>query len=160
MLNQYDPNIPYYFGHRYVVNELKKGYMAGGGYILSKQALKNFVDALDNNRENCHNYGTIEDWEMGSCLANNATFIEDLDERNQKRFFPISIEEHLKSKKKVNYNWWYRERMYFDIEQGSLNCCSEFPVSFHYIPPRIMYLFEYFIYQVNPFGIDDSKYRN
>jgi glycoprotein-N-acetylgalactosamine 3-beta-galactosyltransferase len=154
MLYQYNPDLSYYFGHRYKVSELEEGYMAGGGYILSRQAVKNFVQVAQTNPSQCFINGTVEDWEMGRCLTHNAVFLMDHDEKNQKRFFPLSIDEHLVPKEKVTFDWWYRERAYFEVEQGDLDCCSETAIAFHYISPPLMYELEYFIYKVHPFGVE------
>lgn len=45
--------------------------------------------------------------------------------------------------------------MYYEGVSGQ-NCCSEYPIAFHYVNPQGMYLFEYFTYYVKAFG-DKSK---
>jgi glycoprotein-N-acetylgalactosamine 3-beta-galactosyltransferase len=154
LLYQYNPDVSLYFGHRYKVKELDEGYMAGGGYILSRQAVRNFVDVATNRPKDCIPDGYNEDWEMGHCMAHNAIFFHDHDEKNQKRFFPLSIDAHLTHPLKVKYDWWYRQRMYFEVEQGDLDCCSDTAIAFHYISPALMYELEYFIYKVHPFGLE------
>ena len=37
--------------------------------------------------------------------------------------------------------------MYYEAEQGP-NCCSDTVISFHYVPPAQMYVYEYMIYSV------------
>lgn len=36
------------------------------------------------------------------------------------------------------------------------DCCSDFAVTFHYISPQLMYVFEYLIYHVRPYGLLSS----
>ena len=37
--------------------------------------------------------------------------------------------------------------MYYEADQGP-NCCSDTVISFHYVPPAQMYVYEYMIYSV------------
>lgn len=153
LLAHYNPSTALYFGHRYAVQQVDEGYMAGGGYILSKKALTKFAEKLVHNEKLCYAGGGAEDMEMGRCLAHSALFIDCRDELHQKRFFPVGVEEHMK--KTVDPEYWYTKNQYYHVTQGNTSCCSETSTEYHYINPREMYLLDYFIYTVHPFGIED-----
>lgn len=127
--------------------------MAGGGYCLSRKAVQKFVEVLEHNEHFCHVDGRAEDVEMGRCLAHNAIFVDTRDEFHQKRFFPIGVEEHMK--KIVDPQYWYIKSQYYHVVQGNISCCSDTSVEYHYIDPHEMYVIEYLIYDVQPFGIND-----
>lgn len=151
MLSQFRPQTSLYFGHRYTNENLLDGYMAGGGYVLSKKALEKFVTKIMPNETICNRpNGGSEDWEVGRCLQHSAIFVDERDELQQKRFFPAGLPDHLKRQKDPAY--WYDVTQYFEVAQGSLKCCSDTPISFHYVTPREMYALEYFTRHVHPFG--------
>lgn len=123
----------------------------GGGYILSKAALKKFVTRILPNKTLCRNDNEgAEDLEMGKCLEHYAIAVDERDELMQKRFFPLDFTEHLRTE--LDQNYWFDRNQYYEAHIGSLNCCSDKPIMFHYIVPQEMYLLDYLIYQ-NPFGI-------
>lgn len=175
MLKQYDPQTPLYFGHRYDRGGMAKGYMAGGGYVLSKKALSNLIEDLATTYR-CHQQDTSnEDVEMGKlcleshmfedyddqfislqgyCIENNAIFVDDRDEKLEKRFFPVGVEVHFKRKEEASRTFWYHKYMFYKAAQGNLNCCSDKIAQMHYIKPTEMYLIEYLIYRVHPFGLE------
>lgn len=97
------------------------------------------------------NQSGIEDWEMGRCLAHSAIFTDERDEFDQKRFFPAGLNDHLKPTKDMEY--WYDRSQYYEVPQGNLSCCSDIPIAFHYVKPSEMYLLDYFLTKVHPFGI-------
>lgn len=123
---------------------------------MSKKALEKFASKLVHQEDVCRqgNEGS-EDLEMGSCLRNSTIYIDDRDEMKQKRFFPVGILEHLK-KKNRNNSFWYDKMMYYDAKFGNLDCCSDTIVNLHYVKPPYMYLYQYLIYDVHPFGLDKN----
>lgn len=131
--------------------------MAGGGYIISKKALEKFVTKLMHDKDSCkiNNEGS-EDKELGLCLQNSTLFVDERDELMQKRFFPAGVEEHL-NKRDENNSYWYDQMLYYDSKYGGLQCCSDVPIGFHYITPNEMYLMEYLIYRMHPYGLDKNS---
>lgn len=129
--------------------------MAGGGYLLSRKALIKLKENIVDNETLCNSMSTTEDWHMGECLAHSALFVDCRDELKQKRFFPVGPEEHMHDW--VDKEYWYTKNQYYHVFQGNTDCCSATPVGFHYIPPREMYAFEYFIYNLHPFGLNQIE---
>lgn len=155
LLSQYRPQTSLYIGHRYATQEFS--YMAGGGYVLSKKALEKFATKLMHDKKSCKiNDEGSEDAELGLCLQNATLFVDERDELMQKRFFPAGVEEHL-NQKTENISYWYYEMLYYDSKFGGLQCCSDVPIGFHYIPPLEMYLIDFLIYRVHPFAIDKNS---
>ena len=68
MLKDLDPDKPYYLGRRFKPF-VKQGYMSGGGgYVLSRRALKLFIEeGLDKDKYGCRakDHGGAEDVNMG-----------------------------------------------------------------------------------------------
>lgn len=93
---------------------------------------------------------------MGLCLMPHAIALDGHDLLGQKQFFPIGVDDHFI--KKVN-DWWYPTNQWFNYTQGSLDCCADTIACLHYIPPKEMYLFNYLIYKVHPFGFEKNGVR-
>lgn len=113
MLVSNDPKSPIYFGLRFKPFT-KQGYMSGGaGYVLSKEALKRFVEQGLPNEKICKKEDTgAEDAEMGICLDKlNVTAGDSRDVDGSYRFFSFGPEHHLTHKKD---DFWYWSYIYYD----------------------------------------------
>jgi glycoprotein-N-acetylgalactosamine 3-beta-galactosyltransferase len=64
------------------------------------------------------------------------------EERVRIIFFPRQILQH----KEICLMY------YFFFSQG-LNCCSNSAITFHYVRPDQMYVFDYLLYRLHPYGI-------
>ncbi len=161
MLQPHSPADPVYFGLRFKVYG---GYMSGGaGYVLSKEALRRFVEVgIDKQARasrglNCKTNTDVgtEDVEMGSCMR--ALKVEAGDSRDAEgrgRFFPFVPESHL-IPGHVPRDFWYWRWIHYPSSEG-MGCCSDSAVSFHYVSPNQMYVMEYLLYHLRPYGIDSE----
>ncbi|XP_075260153.1 glycoprotein-N-acetylgalactosamine 3-beta-galactosyltransferase 1-like [Convolutriloba macropyga] len=155
-LSKYDPDRPWFFGHRFKAF-LKEGYVSGGpGYVLSRGALRLLGPKLKMN-----NYTTTgcmpghqnggpfrgEDFRMGECLASlGIAPSRTLDEKGRELFHVFNLEGVLSDVKGLT---WYHFFNYYP-HKGKFECCSERSVSFHYVSPQQIYAIEYLLYHVNP----------
>lgn len=153
MLMNHAPSEPIYYGCRFKPY-VKQGYMSGGaGYVLSKEALKRFVEVGIHNKSICRQDADgSEDVEMGKCMEGvHVDAGDSRDALGRGRFFPFVPEHHL-IPGHVSKDFWYWKYIYYESKEG-MDCCSDNAVSFHYVSPNQMYVLEYLIYHLRPYGI-------
>lgn len=93
-----------------------------------------------------------EDVNMGKCMeALSVPAVDSRDSLGRLRFHPFYVDYHLGLNEKVfGKNYWFFEYIYEPIKYG-FACCSDTPISFHYVEPNMMLTYEYFLYHLGTF---------
>ncbi|XP_059489322.1 glycoprotein-N-acetylgalactosamine 3-beta-galactosyltransferase 1-like isoform X2 [Neocloeon triangulifer] len=158
MLLPYSPKDPLYFGFRIKNPNMPEGYMSGGaGFVLSKEAVRRVVtEAFDGKHKDCK-LSTYEseadDVLIAQCLYPVGVKIgESRDALGRNRFFPFDSEWHTHPHNKDSKDWWYWDYIWWPSDETVDNCSDEV-ISFHYMDKFKMYMMEYLVYHVRPFGV-------
>ncbi|KAL4224182.1 Transferase [Mactra antiquata] len=138
-----DKNEPIYFGHHFQ-SIIEGGYTSGGaGYVLSKEALRRLAEKGDD-KILCRQDGGAEDVEIGTCLHNlGVTVGYSHDESGRSLFHCFDPISHLVGR----YPEWYKKFDAAGAQKGKAYMGND-AISFHYVKPMDMYLFDYFLYHV------------
>ena len=129
-LSNYNSSVPHYFGRIWKLNN-QIYCSGGGGYVVSRAALKILIEGLDGDCKNQMN-GIVEDYEFGRCLNRFGIYPEDSrDEKGRFRFNPFSFRYHYQTPKGLLPDWTYKMSKY-TVMEGE-DCCAEDVISFHYM---------------------------
>ncbi|XP_063704522.1 glycoprotein-N-acetylgalactosamine 3-beta-galactosyltransferase 1-like [Culicoides brevitarsis] len=128
-------------------------HSGGSGYVMSRAALRTLrIDGFTN-PEICPPADELkpEDVALGICFRNLGVQMEDTrDDRGRLRFAVERPEFHLTTDQHESF--WFYERSFQYVGLG-FECCSHRPVTFHYVTPERMYLFDALLYRVFPYGV-------
>ncbi|MEE6471762.1 hypothetical protein FKM82_009363 [Ascaphus truei] len=116
MLSNYTSDQPIYFG-KHFKPYIKQGYMSGGaGYVLSKEALKRFVEGF--HTKVCSHTTSVEDLALGHCMEKMGVISGDSrDTERRETFHPFTPESHLTGK--FSKSFWYWNYCFYPIVEVS-----------------------------------------
>ena len=148
-LSKYNSSHNHYFGRHF---RPYGGYNSGGaGYVFSKATLVTFNQAL-RDPSVCKLKSHAEDAEVGVCLRMMGIPPGDTrDELGRETFHPFAPDFHLMPNGIPTTNWLHKYNKH-PVKSGPA-CCSDHSIAFHYITPNRMYVLEYLVYHLHPFGV-------
>lgn len=90
--------------------------MSGGaGYVLSKEALRRFIEEALPDGDKCkHDPTGAEDVEIARCLEAVDVLAGDSRDRQKGRFYPFRIQDHLRPGPVVE-DFWYFVNSYYPV---------------------------------------------
>lgn len=151
-LSSEDTNKPVYFGHHFKTIVKQGYYSGGGGYVLSKEALKRFAEK-GRDSSICRQDGGAEDAEFGKCMERlGVRTVNTTDAMGRSRFHCFDPETHLFG----GYPNWYFNYDANGARQGT-ESVSDYAITFHYVTPQKMQALEFYIYHLSAYGIINGK---
>ncbi|KAI0213497.1 Glycoprotein-N-acetylgalactosamine 3-beta-galactosyltransferase 1-B [Lamellibrachia satsuma] len=147
-LAQFDPNKPHYVGGR-SMDLIRNGYNGGGaGYLLSHEAARLVVERGTEVR--CPQDGSIEDLDMGRCLAKFGIVPKNTHDSQDRYLFhcdhPIKLLAGTGNAPSV-YTYSRGNRT-FGNPLG-LRVMSPETISFHYMDPAHIFMYDFLLYDLH-----------
>lgn len=123
------------------------------GYALSKGALKKLINGFDTGSK-CKNATNLRNDEqrIGICMSEaNIHFAKSTDANGKQLFFDKFLDDFLLPNPNVTLPYpWYQE---YKVDHY-LDSASNYSIAFCDISWRQMYVMEYLIYQLRPYGVE------
>ena len=148
LLSAYDASDPEYFGRWF---KTSGGYNSEiTGYAFSKETLRTFARAM-NNPIKCKQESNLDDSNVGKCLAAFGIHPSDSrDSQGRERFHPFAPENHIVPNAIKLHHWLHGSNKH-PVFSG-LRCCSENSISFRELNFNSMYILDYLVYHLKPYG--------
>lgn len=89
-----------------------------------------------------------EDIRIGQCFEALGVAAGDTRDALGKPTFLAISPVDLINERKINKDFWYNQYAFYEPPKAGKECCSNEPISFHYIEPRIMYFIDWLLYDV------------
>ena len=122
------------------------------GYVFSKETLRTFIRAL-NNPDKCIEKSELDDSNVGKCLSAFGVHPSDSrDSNGRETFHPFAPEYHIIPDAIKSTHWLHGSNKY-PVYSG-LQCCSENSISFKGLGFNSLYILEYLVYHLKPYGFE------
>lgn len=122
-------------------------------YALSKSGLNKLIKGFDNGVK-CKNATQLHNDEhrIGICMSEaKIHFAKSTDANDKKLFYDKYLDNFLLPNENVKLPYpWYQD---YHVDHN-LNLTSNYSISFYDISPNEMYVLEFLIYQLRPYGLE------